>query len=257
VIFKGHDRFYARNSAGKYPLDVNELRAAFTYSSTLVERIRAFRTDRVIALTNNEAPVPFTPDPKLVLHCIPLESFAGQPVFDVLQIESHEVFRPMGTGFNGYRVRINLEGLIVFSLPQPSISYTQIHRNGIIEAAHGGLLTAQPPANEFIPSVAYERTPYDYLAECFRLLRTLGVNVPIAVSLTLLRTRGLRMHVDHMDPGEPIQAQNLILPETLVQDFTTPAGKILKPMFDLVWNACGYAGSRNFDAEGNWVRNRR
>jgi hypothetical protein len=60
-----------------------------------------------------------------------------------------------------------------------------------------------------------------------------------------------------MNSGEPIQARNLILPETLVQDYTTPVGQILKPMFDLVWNACGYAGSRNFDADGNWVRNRR
>jgi hypothetical protein len=64
------------------------------------------------------------------------------------------------------------------------------------------------------------------------------------------------MYADDMDRGEPIRAQNLILPETLVQDFTMPAGQILKPMFDLVWNACGYAGSRNFDAEANWVRNR-
>jgi predicted HTH transcriptional regulator len=47
VVFKGHDRFYGRNSAGKYALDVNELRRAFTLSSTVTERIRAFRTDRI------------------------------------------------------------------------------------------------------------------------------------------------------------------------------------------------------------------
>jgi hypothetical protein len=29
VIYKGHDRFYGRNSNGKYPMDVLELRAAF------------------------------------------------------------------------------------------------------------------------------------------------------------------------------------------------------------------------------------
>jgi predicted HTH transcriptional regulator len=31
VVFKGHDKFYARNSTGKYPLDFNELRLAFTF----------------------------------------------------------------------------------------------------------------------------------------------------------------------------------------------------------------------------------
>ncbi len=38
VVFQGHDKFYGRNSAGKYPLDVNELRAAFTLSNTATER---------------------------------------------------------------------------------------------------------------------------------------------------------------------------------------------------------------------------
>jgi predicted HTH transcriptional regulator len=32
VVFQQSDRFWGRNSSGKYPLDVNELRAAFTLS---------------------------------------------------------------------------------------------------------------------------------------------------------------------------------------------------------------------------------
>jgi predicted HTH transcriptional regulator len=75
VVFKGHDKFYGRNSAGKYPLDVTELRTAFNLSGTTNERIRAFRTDRIIALMNNETPMVFTDTPKAILHCIPLESF--------------------------------------------------------------------------------------------------------------------------------------------------------------------------------------
>jgi predicted HTH transcriptional regulator len=72
IVFKGHDKFYGRNSAGKYPLDVTELRTAFNLSGTVNERIRAFRTDRIIALMNNETPIPFTDTPKVILHLIPL-----------------------------------------------------------------------------------------------------------------------------------------------------------------------------------------
>jgi predicted HTH transcriptional regulator len=64
VIFKGHDRFYGRNSAGKYSLDVNQLRSAFTFSSTVTERIRAFRVDRIISLSNNDTPIPFRHRPQ-------------------------------------------------------------------------------------------------------------------------------------------------------------------------------------------------
>ena len=42
VTFKGLSRFYSRTSAGKYPLDVHELRAAFALSETTAERIRNF-----------------------------------------------------------------------------------------------------------------------------------------------------------------------------------------------------------------------
>src|SRR5438876_5663595 len=77
VIFKGHDKLYGRNSAGKYPLDVAELRTAFTLSATVTERISAFRTDRVIGIANNQAPVPMIAGSKIILHCIPIDAFAG------------------------------------------------------------------------------------------------------------------------------------------------------------------------------------
>lgn len=96
VIYFGHDKFYGRNSGGKYPLDVNELRAAFTLSSTATEKIRAFRTDRIIALSNGETPVPFMGSPKVNIHFIPLEGFAGGPSYDVRPIyENPQLIAPM------------------------------------------------------------------------------------------------------------------------------------------------------------------
>ena len=59
---------------------------------------------------------------------------------------------------------------------------------------------------------------------------------------------------EESEGGVAIDRETLILPETWVEDWDTPPGKILKPMFDLVWNACGYPASRNFDSEGNWVK---
>jgi len=43
------------------------------------------------------------------------------------------------------------------------------------------------------------------------------------------------------------------LPETVVSDFSTAAGKILKPKFDLIRNARGCPASMDFDQERNWV----
>jgi hypothetical protein len=257
VIFKGHDKFYGRNSAGKYSLDVNQLRSAFTLSSTVTERIRAFRADRIIALSHNDTPVPFVDDPKIVLHCIPVESFAGQPQYDVLPFKQNPLLlRPMeSTSFDR---RLNLEGIVIFGGGSPARTYTQLYRTGVIEAVQGSVLASEYNGKTLIPSVAYERYVFNYLPDCFRALQQIGANVPVAVALTLIGTRDLVMAVDRLsfEVSYPIKENMLILPEVIVQEFSTPPGKILKPLFDLVWNACGLSNSKNFDADGNWVERR-
>ncbi|MBZ5656501.1 MAG: ATP-binding protein [Acidobacteriia bacterium] len=254
VIFQGHDKFYGRNSAGKYPLDVNELRTAFTLSGTAIERIRAFRTDRIIALANNETPIPFVEDPKIVLHCIPVDSFASQTQYDILPFyEGPMRLQPMGT--TSWDLRLNLEGVLAFGRHQPAHTYTQLYRTGVIEVVNAYALAMKHRGRVVIHSIAYEQNVFKYLPRCFQYLRELGCTAPVAVALSLIKTRGLEMAVDDFDieRGYPINSDTIILPETLVEDLLTPIGKILKPLFDLVWNACGFPSSRNFDSEGNWI----
>jgi hypothetical protein len=255
VVFQGSDKFFGRNAAGKYPLDVNELRAAFNLSKTAVERIRAFRADRLIALSNNETPVPFSDDSKIVLHCLPIESFTGQRQYDVLPFKQNPLLlTPMAS--QSWDRRLNLDGIVAFA-GVPSRSYTQLYRDGVIEAVLGGVLRSGKDDN-LIPSIAYEKYVVDYLPKCFNVLQQLQASAPVAVALSFTGTKGLRMAVDSygFDTGYPIQVDTLAIPESIVEDFAEPVGKILKPIFDRVWNACGYECSHNFDADGNWINRR-
>jgi hypothetical protein len=259
VIFRGHDKFYGRNSAGKYPLDVGELRTAFTLSATITERIEGFRTDRIIALSNNQTPVPFTPEPKIILHCIPVAAFTSRAHYDVHRYRRDVTsLRPMYYGSN-WDVRINLDGVVAFSGGQPAHSYTQVYRTGIIEVVTGGgLLAHEYNGKMVIPSIAYEKAVIDYWPTIRGIYSDLNCGGPVVIALTLTGTRGLRMGVDSMgwDFGVPLTTDTLIVPETLVEDLDSPVGIIFKPMFDLVWNACGYPASKNFDGAGNWVNRR-
>lgn len=253
VVFQGSDKFYGRNSAGKYPLDVNELRAAFTLSISAIERIRGFRTDRIIALSNNLTPVPFVVAPKIVVHCIPLTAFASQAQHDVLSLLEHKAqMQPMGS--NSWDTRINLEGVLAFSGTGPSNSYIQVYRNGVIEAVQGRILAQQYEGRPTIPSIAYERTILEYLPRSFKLLDIVGVSMPVMVALTLTGVKGLYMGTVSIwgEIGYPIESDTLVLPETIVETASTPVSQILKPIFDLIWNACGLRGSTNFDGSGNW-----
>ena len=75
VIYKGHDKFYARNSAGKYQMDTSELRAAFTAADRVYQHVGEFVRRRLGELAANATPLPFQAGPKVVLHLIPLEAF--------------------------------------------------------------------------------------------------------------------------------------------------------------------------------------
>lgn len=65
VKIGGASKFYSRNSAGKYQLDVSELRAAFLLSETIAEKISNFRTERLGKIIARELPIEMPDNPKI------------------------------------------------------------------------------------------------------------------------------------------------------------------------------------------------
>ena len=72
MIIKRESRFYSRNNAGKYPLDVAEIRSAFTLSESLPDKIRRFRDDRIAKIIADDTPVKLTVSSRVILHLLPI-----------------------------------------------------------------------------------------------------------------------------------------------------------------------------------------
>jgi len=256
VIYEGHDKFYSRNSAGKYALDTNELKSAFNLSQTLTEQINKFKTERITQLISDNLPLLFYDGGKIVLHLIPLESFSPNYRIDLNPIINEPAkLKPIYA--SGWSYRINLEGVLSYSggRNDKSHSYIQLYRNGIIEAVEGLMLSAERE-KKYIPSVAYEIELIKSLREFLNLTKELGINMPIVIFLTLIGVNGYEMAVDRMrfwGDYYKIDKDILQLPETLIESYNTEPKDILRPMFDLVWNACGFKRSYNFDEAGNWT----
>lgn len=257
VIYKGHDKFYSRNSAGKYALDTNELKIAFNLSQTLTEQITKFKTERVSQLFSDNLSLPFYDGGKIVLHLVPLESFSPNYSIDLKPIIKEPAkLKPIYT--SGWSPRINLEGVLSYAggRSEKSHSYVQLYRNGIIEAVEGLILHAGRE-KKIIPSLTYELELLRSLDAFLKLLKELGVNMPIVIFLTLIGAKNWEMGVDRMkfwgNEYYKIDRDILQLPETIISSYDTEPKDILRPMFDLIWNACGYERSYNFDDAGNWV----
>lgn len=251
VIYQGHDKFYSRNTKGKYPLDTSELRTAFNFSHTIIEQISKFKTERIIQVIANNFPVPLSEGAKIVLHLIPLESFSPGYKVDLTSIINNPIKLKL-IYLGDINARINLEGVLSYGTD----GYAQYYRSGIIEAVEGCLLN-RGDGKKYIPSGLYEKELIKSLTEYLSLAKELGVNMPIVVFLTFIGVQGYEMPTGsefvRFERSEKIDRDILQLPETIIESYDTKSADMLRPLFDLVWNACGYPGSRNFDEDGNWI----
>ncbi len=254
VKFNGTSRFYSRNSAGKYQLDVSEIRTAFVSSEVLPERIRNFRVDRLAKIISGETPAPLYPHPKIVLHVLPVSAFV-QPS----QVNLHQVAQqPLSPLFyTGGDTRYNLDGFLTYMNRLDTLcdTYVQVFRNGAIEAVNAYALR-ELNQNSSVPIFALEKEVIHKVTPYFNALRTWEIPPPVFLMLTLL---GVKNRVI-LPPGERffpdemhlIDREDLMLPEILVDDFDAHPSKILRPIFDALWQSAGWSGSLHYTPTGRW-----
>ena len=261
VAFRDHGHFYSRNSAGKYRLDVAELRAAIALSETASERIRSFRADRLTMIVAGDTPIPMGNGAKIVLHIVPLGTSSSSSVFDLASLAGQrEMLQPLYSG--SWSSRHNFDGFLTFRVgrgPGTTDSYVQVFRNGSIEAIESGLLRDNPD-EPFIPSMLFERELLEGLRRFLAIQAHMVVEPPLIVMLSLVGVAGYRMGVSperyFRSDTYPIDRDSLIIPEILVDGFDANAAQVMRPAFDAIWNAAGWPGSLNYDQEGKWVSRR-
>ena len=242
--------FYVRNSSGRQELDVGELRIAFTRSETIADRIRAFRTERMGRLQSNRTPVALAPGGRMVLHILPLASFSAITAIDIAALQAHKI-PPMRSIAGDHRV--NLDGLVTFSFGQKLVySYTQVFRTGAIESV-STLDTENDQVR--LEGAEYEKDVIAILRQYLRVAPELGLEPPFYVFLTFV---DVKRCVLVLSSGRSFQMfewpdDTLVLPEVVIEDRAEQLEKVLKPLFDTVWNAFGFDRSSNYDNEGNWV----
>ena len=263
VVFKRSDRFYARNSAGKYDLDVEQLRSLFLQSSAVEEEVKNFHIKNLLEIGSGEGLIPVVGDSKVVIHIIPRESFLLKVNISQNQINSlsdPEVYKPMDS-VNGWDVlRVNLRGWKSASiLSSVGISsYLQVLRNGVIESVSGGMLSYNQTEEKKVYTYLFEKEIINNVDRCLRLLNLITINCPVYVFITLLNVKGFNLSYSQNRSGGRIYdnsiPKNVInLPEAVFENFEQNVASTLKPSLDILWNACGIDGSLNFDADGNWV----
>ncbi len=251
-------RMFGRNSKGKYIFDATEIRAAFALSEQLPERIRRWRDDRLARIIGEEAPLPLAAGARLVVHVVPLASFAaGREVCAEAMKKASQSFQPLCTG--GSDSRINIDGLLKFTGGRAgapgATAYCQVFRSGIVEGVTTEVVQTREPrpyiasqwlAQEVVSSVKQYRAG---LIAC-------DVLPPYLVLATLAGAKGATLAVSNrfmVWEHYPVDRDLVVLPDVLIESRDSDLLTDLRSLFDGVWNACGWVRCFDYNEQGKWA----
>jgi hypothetical protein len=251
--------FWARHSSGTFEMDTHELRQAFMNSASIEEKVNAFRSERIRALVEGNTPVKLTRAPKLVCHLIPSDAFLSRISLTPEELEGQLANFPLFEFTGGWSRLVNLDGLVVADnlySGLPAAGYVRVLRNGIIESVADEITTHNPmdPAktpffkHDFVKAII-SRLPY-YL----RAYSCLNITAPISFALTLVGVKGMNIYYPGVERSpNPVDRDVVEIPAVEIRDLSgADCATVMKPVFDMVWNAAGQSRCLLYDSAGQF-----
>lgn len=255
--------FWSRNSNGKYPLDINEVRQMFLFSETVTERIREFRYTRIEAIKEGLLPMQLNQGPKVVLHVVPFSAVSANKQLNLSEL-THKLDKK-----GRYRLYSDFshcfDGLFQGWSTGKGPTCNLVFRNGSLEfvctipATHEGEI--------FVPWID-DTICENFLPPTLEWYDILKVSPPMFYMLSVLNVRNQKMtmrirggfvHAGSRDSSEirPISDKDhLLATEVHVDSYERDSAKlmrILRPALDAVWQASGWPHAKGYAEDGNWV----
>ncbi|STX44291.1 Divergent AAA domain [Legionella donaldsonii] len=235
-------KFYARNSAGSYPMDINEIRNAFISSAHITEKIKDFIQERLKIIRAKIWPIPLSNGATVVLHIIPLSSFMNEEKYTAIQLnEIRTQWKPEPSYFRyeHWETRIILEGLLGLGRSNGIFNrYDLIWREGIIEA-----VSIFPPLSvndqriSCLSSENYERMIINDIRRFLQIYNNLKQDAPFVLSISYLELNNYSLHAEN--GMHSFGRDSFQLTSGIIESYNVDIIEIVKPLFDCVWNCCG------------------
>jgi hypothetical protein len=260
VTYKNVSRFYTRNSAGKYQLDVGEIRSAFALSESVPEKIRAFRTNRLAKILGGEAPVSLGSNQAMILHLFPISAIERLAPTDVCRDAKQFSANLMPLSAKVWSNRFNADGFLIYddsswgASNRKAATYIQVFRSGALEVVNQRLLIRTfVEHDKIIPMGAFERQLLTAVEPFIRFQHDLGIALPIVLMLSLTGVKEFALTTGPSDVTDSkIDRDVLIAPDVLIENFDVDPDILLRPVLDFVWQAAGWAESPNYRSDGRW-----
>lgn len=250
ISFQRTNKFYIRKSDKNILLDAYELRNIFLKSENIFENIKNENKKRITKIYSGESVVPINDlIPKILINFIPYSAVNSNK--NVLNFKNIKLNFP--------EQRINFDGVLAYKTNQNGIeSYCQLYRNGILEfvsTTNKVFCSMKNPFSEKdgeVNVILANKNGFEsyIVGKCeyfFNILKSLNVELPIYVFVSLLDVKGYRIYYrvgDVVKLTNSVDRDVLELPEVELKYNNVDLKKVLKGVVDLIWNACGEEGGR-------------
>ncbi len=262
VEYKGHNKFFARNNKGKYQMDVNELRLSFNSGIDLEKRIDDFKMSRYYEILSNKYNKLIADSPIFVIHYIPLSSLNDTTRLSINDIkQAMNKANSMALGY-GYSKRITLDGIAMDYKENERSSFALYKNNGIIEKATTNFFKKEYIVTSIHPNPVIDMiNGYQILNkvisdfnEVKEYYITVGINTPIIIACSILNAQGFTIPTrDWYDILGKIDRDILLIDNLYVENLNDKTELILKPLFDSIYNSCGYEKCPAYDSNDNYI----
>jgi hypothetical protein len=259
---KLNDKFYGRNSAGKYPLDVSELRSAFVLSETATELIRNFRNERLIKIAARETAIPLHDGPVMVIHAVPFSTFAGTQMIDpVVAVRNGHVI-PLPPGRHpgdAPQPVVNLDGFAMIARPSggKTHAYAQLFRSAALEGVT--TLGIDDKGTHYLTGTQFENIGISAIRNYLQFFKAIDAGLPVVLFLSFCGMSGCFLRVPaefegsgYYDRG-PLQVDTVALPEAMIDSDPVDPPAAMRSSFNTVWNAFGYEKSDKYNDRGEGI----
>ncbi|MGM4982567.1 AlbA family DNA-binding domain-containing protein [Rhizobium sp. 11_C7_N12_5] len=204
VRYKKSGLFFGRNSRGKYEMDAQELRVAFTQSEQLPEKIRQLHADAVEAAGGRDMPFALNAEPAAVVSIIPLALF--REARD-LAITRENVQMPVDVS-RGVDWLDTLEGVLMHTAVNEEgrvCSYALTHRDGRVDVAWtiGGALEIRGHEHQLVWPKRFEEGLLDAAGSAVARLRQHGLQGPWVVLVTVIGVLGYQLMISNDSSSKP------------------------------------------------------
>lgn len=207
-----------------------------------------FRSSRLELISSDLSPITLEKGGKVLLHLVPRTAFDRSTSVDLESID-----RPLLPLFSGSsNIRFNFDGRLTYSDGTEGVrSYVQLFHTGVIEAVY---VFAERDDKRIIPSTALRSNLIDATASYLKKQQMLDVKLPVAVTLTFSAVKGYRLAVADDYEGYdhyPIDRDTLLIPQAFIDSLDSEVSHVMRPLFDRLWNAAGFARCFQYAREAN------